>query len=97
MTSGISPSALEIRQEKTSRFCLRVEWTSAFNGFLKSLVQSVKRTIFFTAVIAVIVKYMKNDLDITKFESAQKTTVELLSRFELRDKHISGIINPADG
>ena len=53
--------------------------------------------IFFTAVIAVIVKYMKNDLDITKFESAQKTTVELLSRFELRDKLISGIINPADG
>ena len=38
--------------------------------------------IFFTAVIAVIVKYMKNDLDITKFESAQKTTVELLSRFD---------------
>ena len=28
VTSGISISTLEIRQERTSRFYLRVEWTS---------------------------------------------------------------------
>ena len=33
VTSGISISTLEIRQERTSRFYLRVEWTSAFKGF----------------------------------------------------------------
>ena len=32
--SGISISALEIRQEGNCRFYLRVEWTSAFKGFL---------------------------------------------------------------
>ena len=31
--SGISISMLEIRQEKTSRFYLRVEWTSTIKGF----------------------------------------------------------------
>ena len=30
VTSGISISTLEIRQERTSRFYLRVEWTSTF-------------------------------------------------------------------
>ena len=32
MTSGISICTLEIRQERTSRFYLRVEWTSVFKG-----------------------------------------------------------------
>ena len=31
--SGIGISTLEIRQERTSRFYLRVEWTSVFKGF----------------------------------------------------------------
>ena len=33
VTSGISVSTLEIRQERISRFYLRVEWTSTSNGF----------------------------------------------------------------
>ena len=37
VTSGISISRLEIRQERTSRFYLRVKWTSAFKGFNKLL------------------------------------------------------------
>ena len=51
MTSGISISTLEIRQEKTSRFYLRVEWTSPFKGFywrrgccLESTVFTVKNS-----------------------------------------------------
>ena len=32
MTSGISICILEIRQERTTRFYLRVEWTSVFKG-----------------------------------------------------------------
>ena len=31
--SGISTSTLEIQQERTSRFYLRIEWTAAFKGF----------------------------------------------------------------
>ena len=33
VTSGISISTLEIRQERSSRFYLRVKWTSAFEDF----------------------------------------------------------------
>ena len=37
MTSSSSISTLEIRQWETSRFYLRVEWTSAFKGFYSKL------------------------------------------------------------
>ena len=35
VTSGISISTLETQQERTSRFYLRVEWTSALRVFTK--------------------------------------------------------------
>ena len=37
---GISISTLEIGQERSRRFSLRVEWTSAFKGFYKMLTYS---------------------------------------------------------